>query len=106
MKKLMLLAALGAAAILTACGDDSSSGAAADGCSVTSDDTSVTMTTSALGYTSKTIWKIDGDNVVTTYDPAPEGTEPITVPKGDQTIETLKASAEESCKAWEAAEVK
>lgn len=103
----MLLAALGAAAILTACGDDSSSGSASEGCSVTSDETSVTQTTTLAGYTNKTTWKIDGDNIVMSYDPAPtEGENGMTYPKGDQTIETLKAAAEESCKVFESGEVK
>lgn len=105
MKKLMILAALGTAALFTACGDDSSSGAPAEGCSVTSDETSVTQTTTLAGYTNKTTWKIDGDNIVMSYDPAPaEGENGMTYPKGEQTVETLKAAAEESCKIFEEGE--
>ena len=103
----MILAALGAAAILTACGDDSSSGAAAaaDGCTVTSDETSVTMTQTAMGETYKTIWKIEGEEVVMTQEPAVEGVEPIKTSAEGVTIEILKASAEKSCEAYNSAEV-
>jgi uncharacterized cupredoxin-like copper-binding protein len=98
MKKLMLLAALGAAAILTACGDDSSSGAPAEGCTVTSTENSVTMTSSVAGYSSSTTWTIDGDNITISYDPAPaQGENGMTYPKGEQTIETLKADAQKVC---------
>ena len=107
MKKLMLLAALGAAAIFTACGDDSSSNAGSDaGCKVTSDETSVTMTQTALGETYKTIWKIEGEEVVMTQEPAIEGVEPTKTPAEGVTIETLKASAEKSCEAFNNAETK
>lgn len=109
MKKLMLLAALGAAAIFTACGDDSSSsagGAGSDGCTVTSDETSVTMTQTALGETYKTIWKIEGEEVVMTQEPAIEGVEPTRTPAEGVTIDALKASAEKSCEAFNNAEAK
>ena len=102
MKKLMILAALGTAALFTACGDDSSSGAPAEGCSVTSTENSVTMSSTVAGYSSSTTWTIDGDNITVSYDPAPaEGENGMTYPKGEQTVETLKAAAEESCKAFE-----
>ena len=103
MKKLMLLAALGAAAIFTACGDDSSSDSGNGGeegsCKVTSDETSVTMTTVAMGQTYKTIWKIEGEEVVMTQEPAVEGVEPTKTPAEGVTIDVLKASAEKSCEA-------
>ncbi len=68
-------------------------------CSVTSDETSVTQTTTLLGYTNKTTWKIDGDNIVMSYDPAPaEGENGITYPAMGQTVEDLKDQAEQSCK--------
>ena len=44
MKKLMILAALGTAALFTACGDDSSSGSS-DVCEVTATENSVSLTT-------------------------------------------------------------
>ena len=98
----MILAALGTAALFTACGDDSSSSAPAEGCSVTSTENSVTMTSSVAGYSSSTTWTIDGDNITVSYDPAPaQGENGMTYPKGEQTVETLKADAEESCKAFE-----
>ena len=98
MKKLMILAALGAAAILTACGDDSSSGASA-GCEVSATDTAVKMVQSVPGYgETTTTWTIDGDNITISYDPAPaQGENGMTYPKGEQTIETLKAAADKTC---------
>ena len=104
MKKLMIIAALGTAALFTACGDDSSSGPS-EGCSVSANETSVTMTQTVAGYTGSTTWTIDGDNITVSYDPAPaEGENGMTYPKGEQTIETLKAAAEQTCKAIEEAE--
>lgn len=61
MKKLMILAALGTAALFTACGDDSSSGASDDpmsGKSVVSCD----MTTTFGGVSSHTCTAIAADN--------------------------------------------
>ena len=94
----MILAALGTAALFTACGDDSSSGAASDECTVTSDETSVTQTYTVLGETYKTIWKIEGEQVVMTQEPAIEGVEPTKTPAAGVTIESLKTSAEAMCK--------
>ena len=109
MKKLMLLAALGAAAIFTACGDDSSSSGGNGGdegsCTVTSDETSVTMNQTAMGESYKTIWKIEGDEVVMTQEPAIEGVEPTRTPAEGVTIDILKASAEKSCETFNNAEV-
>ncbi|WP_297702183.1 hypothetical protein [uncultured Fibrobacter sp.] len=68
-------------------------------CSVTSDETSVTQTATLLGYTNKTTWKIDGDNIVISYDPAPaEGENGFTYPASGLTVEDLKDQAEQSCK--------
>jgi hypothetical protein len=61
MKKLMIIAALGTAALFTACGDDSSSGASDDpmsGKSVVSCD----MTTTIAGVSSHTCTAIAADN--------------------------------------------
>ena len=99
MKKLMILAALGTAALFTACGDDSSS-SPSDCCTVSSDETSVTQDWTFNGVTGKTVWKIDGDNVVMTMEPAPENGEATsTLPKGETTIESLKAAAQAQCDA-------
>ena len=102
MKKLMILAALGTAALFTACGDDSSS-SPSDGCSVSATETSVTMTSTVAGYTGSTTWTIEGDNIKVSYDPAPaEGENGMTYPKGEYSIESLKNDAEVSCAAFEA----
>ncbi len=68
-------------------------------CDVETTDNSVTMITSVASYTSKTTWTIDGDYITITMDPA-EMDEDITYPKGDQTLESLKATAEEACKEY------
>ncbi len=61
MKKLALIAALGAAAIFTACGDDdediSGSSVQMD-CKVTTTDNSATATMSAAGFTSSTTFTV------------------------------------------------
>ena len=93
MKKLMILAALGTAAYFAACSDDSSSSAANGGdesCTVTATDSSVTQ--------------VRGDSIVHTMEgPAVDTTngKEFVYPKGDQTVETLKADAEKSCKETE-----
>ena len=95
MKKLMLIAALGAAAIFTACGDDSSSGSS-EVCEVTATENSVSLNTNWGGEFVQT-WTIDGENITITYEGYEEPKEPFTYAKGDQTVETLKKEAEESC---------
>ena len=106
MKKLMILAALGTAAYFAACSDDSSSSAANGGdesCTVTATDSSVTQVT-VYGETTTAVWIVRGDSIVHTM----EGTAVDTTNgkefvylKGDQTVETLKADAEKSCKETE-----
>ncbi len=106
MKKLMLLAALGTAAYFAACSDDSSSSASNGGdesCSVTATDSSVTQVT-VYGETTTDVWVVRGDSIVHTQEgPAVDKTnsDPFVYPKGDQTVETLKADAEKSCKETE-----
>jgi hypothetical protein len=95
MKKLMILAALGTAALFTACGDDSSSGSS-DVCEVTATENSVSLTTNWGGEFVQT-WTIDGENITLTYEGYEEAKEPFTYAKGDQTIESLKADAEKGC---------
>ena len=106
MKKLMLLAALGAAAILTACGDDSSSGAPASGCSVSSADNAVTITINEAGYTSVTTYTITETGYKITYSgDGAEGMPETDVPSAEAvTIDQLKQIADEGCKTWESAE--
>ena len=98
----MIIAALGTAALFTACGDDSSS-APSESCEVTTTENSVKQEIT-FGETVTTTWTIDGDNITMTQEGG-EASEPFTYPKGTQTVETLKASAEKSCeetkKLWE-----
>lgn len=68
-------------------------------CDVETSDNSVTMITSVASYTSKTTWTIDGENIVISYDDMPDAG--ITYPKGDETLESLKASAEAACKEYD-----
>ena len=68
-------------------------------CDVETSDNSVTMITSVASYTSKTTWTIDGDYITITMDPS-EMDEDITYPRGDETLESLKASAEAACKEY------
>ncbi len=68
-------------------------------CDVETTDNSVTMITSVASYTSKTTWTIDGENIVISYDDMPDAG--ITYPKGDETLESLKASAEAACKEYD-----
>ena len=106
MKKLMILAALGTAAYFAACSDDSSSSAANGGdesCTVTATDSSVTQVT-VYGETTTAVWIVRGDSIVHTMEgPAVDTTngKEFVYPKGDQTVETLKADAEKSCKETE-----
>ena len=76
-----------------------------DGCTVTSDETSVTMNQTAMGQSYKTVWKIEGDEVVMTQEPAIDGVEPTRTPAEGVTIDILKASAEKSCETFNNAEV-
>ena len=95
MKKLMIIAALGTAALFTACGDDSSSSPApSQGCSVTATENSVTQTI-VFGEVETKTWTIDGDKITITYSDPEE--EPYTYNNYNSTIESLKAEAEESC---------
>lgn len=67
MKKLMLVAALGAAAIFTACGDDSSSSAKAGtySCDVSADADAKSVTTewNVEGVKTKDVYTIVGDSL-------------------------------------------
>ena len=98
MKKLMLLAALGAAAIFTACGDDSSSnsGGSEPKCEVKTGDNSATMVQMVPGYgSSETTWKIEGDKILITYSDFPaQNTEEDA---GGLTADDLKKMAEAGC---------
>lgn len=102
MKKLMILAALGTAALFTACGDDSSS-APSESCEVTTTENSVSMEI-VFGETTTTTWTIDGDSITVSYEGI-EGQSPRTYAKGEATVESLKAEAEQTCvetkKMWE-----
>ena len=106
MKKLMILAALGTAAYFAACSDDSSSSAGNGGdesCTVTATDSSVTQVT-VYGETTTAVWVVRGDSIIHTQEgPAEDenNKDPFVYPKGDQTVESLKADAEKSCKETE-----
>ena len=103
----MILAALGTAAYFAACSDDSSSSAGGIGgdesCTVTATDSSVTQVT-VYGETTTDVWVVRGDSIVHTQEgPAVDKTnsDPFVYLKGDQTVESLKADAEKSCKETE-----
>ncbi len=107
MKKLMILAALGTAAYFAACSDDSSSSAGGNGgdesCTVTATDSSVTQVT-VYGETTTAVWIVRGDSIIHTQEgPAEDenNKDPFVYAKGDQTVESLKADAEKSCKETE-----
>jgi hypothetical protein len=109
MKFKMLGAALSLTAAfgLMACGDDNSTNAGSgtgtngdDGCNVAVEGNSVVMTTTAMGVSSKQIWTLENDEVTITYEPAVPGQTPITSPAAGQTLQTLKAAADASCKAY------
>lgn len=104
MKKLMIIAALGTAALFTACGDDSSSSGPSESCEVSTTENSVKQEIT-FGETVTTTWTIDGDNITMTQEGGENASEPFTYAKGDQTVESLKADAEKSCeetkKMWE-----
>ena len=102
MKKLMILAALGTAALFTACGDDSSSGASA-GCDVSSTENSVTVVTSLAGYSATTTYTITetGYNIKSEAD----GMEPTSTDVPTQvTIDDLKKMGDDTCKMMDEAE--
>ncbi|MBR6832439.1 MAG: hypothetical protein IKM81_03460 [Fibrobacter sp.] len=102
MKKLMILAALGTAALFTACGDDSSS-SPSEGCDVTVNDNSVVVTTSLGGYSSTTTYTITEEGY--TMKSEGDGYEPVETPVPTKvTIDDLKAMGDATCKAFEEAE--
>lgn len=97
MKKLMLLAALGAAAIFTACGDDSSSAGGSDPkCEVKTGENSATMVQTVPGYgTNETTWKLEGDKILITYSDFPDNN--TEEDAGELTADDLKKMAEAGC---------
>lgn len=102
MKKLMILAALGTAALFTACGDDSSSGAS-ESCEVSVNDNSVVVTASVAGYSSTTTYTVTETGY--SIKSEAEGQEPITTDVPTQmTVDQLKEIADKECKAFEEAE--
>ncbi|MBR5411904.1 MAG: hypothetical protein IK114_02525 [Fibrobacter sp.] len=104
MKKLMILAALGTAALFTACGDDSSSGASA-GCDVSSTENSVTVSISEAGYTSATTYTLTETGYKMSYSgEGSEGMPETEIPAEGTTLDQLKQIADEACKLWESAE--
>lgn len=103
MKKFMLVAAVSAAAVLTACGDDSSSNASsnAPGCTVSVVGNSVIMTETFpyLGsYT--TTYTVEGDSVKTEYSAHPQENE--VEPLYGRTLDYYKKQAEDDCKDFSA----
>ena len=103
MKKLMILAALGTAALFTACGDDSSSGAPAEGCSVSSTDNSVTVVTSLAGYSATTTYTLTETGY--TIKSEADGMEPqVTEVPTQVTIDDLKKMGDDTCKMMDEAE--
>ena len=103
MKKLMILDALGTAALFTACGDDSSSSAASLGCQVTSTENSVKMVQTVPGYgESVTTWTIADGNLTTEYSDFPQ--QNTTVPAEGFDIASLKAAADKTCEEFNNAE--
>ncbi len=106
MKKFALIAALGFAAILTACGDDdsSSTSAAADGCVVTTTDNSATASTTFSGYTSTSTYTLTDTGFRLTYGGYGADQMPATDYDGNFTVADLKEMAESVCKAMNSAE--
>ena len=74
-------------------------------CEVKVEGNSVIMTSSIAGFTSSTIWTLDGDNIVVSYDSSYNSGEDddnvITYPSEGASLEMLKREAEESCKEFE-----
>ena len=67
MKKMFLAAVIGASALFTACGDDSSSASNSPTCSVNKG-SKVTITMSQDGKTGQIEYALDGDNLIITTD--------------------------------------
>ena len=102
MKKFMLVAAVSAAAVLTACGDDSSSNASnAPGCTVSVVGNSVVMTeTFPMIGSYTTTYTVEGDSVTTTYSAHPQENE--VEPLYGRTLDYYKKQAEEDCEDFSA----
>ena len=99
MKKLMLVAAFGAAAVLTACGDDSSSNASsnAPGCTVSVVGNSVIQTETVPPFGSNTTtYTVEGDSVKIEYSAQPE--ESMVLPLYGRTLDYYQKQAEDDCK--------
>lgn len=107
MKKFALIAALGFAAILTACGDDdssSTSAAAADGCVVTTTENSATATATFGGYSSSNTYTLTETGFKLTYGGYGADQMPAMDYDGSFTVADLKEMADSYCKAMNAGE--
>ena len=102
MKKLMFIAALGAAALFTACGDDSSSsGGTADGCSVKDSEKSVTVTYSEAGYTTVYTYTLTEKGYTMKTEAEGFDTTENEIPAEGTTIDDLKEIGNNWCKTLE-----
>lgn len=91
MKKMFLAAVIGASALFTACGDDSSSASNSPTCSVNKG-SQVTITMTKDGQTEEIVYALDGDNLVMTMDGESE-----TTPAGGMTLDDIGDMADEMC---------
>ena len=99
MKKLMLIAALGAAAVFTACGDDSSSSAKAGtfSCDVKVEGQSVITDWNIEGKKTQDVYTIEGDSISIQI-ATPDSVSVRALEEGED-IDAIKKFAEDGCKA-------
>ena len=91
MKKMFLAAVIGASALFTACGDDSSSAFNSPTCTINKG-SQVTITMTKDGQTEEIVYALDGDNLVITM-----GGESETTPAGGMTLDDIGDMADEMC---------
>ena len=91
MKKMFLAAVIGASALFTACGDDSSSASNSPTCTINKG-SQVTITMTKDGQTEEIVYALDGDNLVITM-----GGESETTPAGGMTLDDIGDMADEMC---------
>lgn len=91
MKKMFLAAVIGASALFTACGDDSSSASNSPTCTINKG-SKVTITMTKDGQTEEIVYALDGDNLVMTMDGESE-----TTPAGGMTLDDIGDMADEMC---------
>ena len=97
MKKFMLVAAVSAAAVLPACGDDSSSSPSGPSCTVSVNGNTVVQTDTVPYYGSyTTTYTVEGDSVKIEYSAEPE--QNVVTPLYGRTLDYYAKQAEDDCK--------